>query len=242
MFLREVRLLVGCLAISVAVMPAARAQWAVIDVGAIVQLVQEVQEMEQEIAVAKSQLQQAKQALQSMSGNRGMQNLLGGTNRNYLPPNWTQLSSSLQSSSNGYPGLSNDVQSTVAANAVLSPQRLAMMPLAEQQQIQADRLWVAAQQVLSRDALANTSNRFAAIQRLIDAIPTAVDQKGILDLQARISAELGMLQNEQTKLQVLSQATLAQQSAYTQQAREQVIAGHGQFAARFQPALELPRN
>jgi type IV secretion system protein VirB5 len=117
-----------------------------------------------------------------------------------------------------------------------------MMPLAEQQQIQADRLWVAAQQVLSRDALANTSNRFAAIQRLIDAIPTAVDQKGILDLQARISAELGMLQNEQTKLQVLSQATLAQQSAYTQQAREQVIAGHGQFAARFQPALELPRN
>src|ERR1700678_1240941 len=75
MFMRKVRLLVGCLAISILVIPAARAQWAVIDVGAIVQLVQEVQEMEQEIAVAKSQLQQAEQALQSMSGNRGMQNL-----------------------------------------------------------------------------------------------------------------------------------------------------------------------
>ena len=35
---------------------------------------------------------------------------------------------------------------------------------------------------------------------------SAGDQKGILDLQARISAELGMLQNEQTKLQVLAQA------------------------------------
>jgi type IV secretion system protein VirB5 len=242
MFMREVRLLAGCLAMSMAVMPAARAQWAVIDVGAIVQLVQEVQEMEQEIAVANSQLQQAKQALQSMSGNRGMQNLLSGTNRNYLPSNWSQLSGSLQYSSSGYPGLSNDVQSAVATNAVLTPQRLAMMPQAEQQQVQSDRRWVAAQQVLSRDALANTSNRFAAIQRLIDAIPTAVDQKGILDLQARISAELGMLQNEQTKLQVLSQATLAQQSASAQQAREQVIAGHGQFADRFQPTFELPRN
>jgi type IV secretion system protein VirB5 len=223
-------------------MPAARAQWAVIDVGAIVQLVQEVQEMEQEVAVARSQLQQADQALQSMSGNRGMQNLLSGTNRNYLPSNWNQLSGSLQTSGSGYPGLSNDVQSAVAANAILTPQRLAMMPQSEQQQVQSDRLWVAAQQVLSRDALANASNRFAAIQRLIDAIPNAVDQKGILDLQARISAELGMLQNEQTKLQVLSQATLAQQSANAQQAREQVIAGHGQFAARFQPTLELPRN
>jgi len=242
MSMRKVSLLLGCLAISMTLMPAARAQWAVIDVGAIVQLVQEVQEMEQEVAVARSQLQQADQALQSMSGNRGMQNLLSGTNRNYLPSNWNQLSGSLQTSGSGYPGLSNDVQSAVAANAILTPQRLAMMPQSEQQQVQSDRLWVAAQQVLSRDALANASNRFAAIQRLIDAIPNAVDQKGILDLQARISAELGMLQNEQTKLQVLSQATLAQQSANAQQAREQVIAGHGQFAARFQPTLELPRN
>jgi len=242
MSMRKVSLLLGCLAISMTMMPAARAQWAVIDVGAIVQLVQEVQEMEQEVAVARSQLQQADQALQSMSGNRGMQNLLSGTNRNYLPSNWNQLSGSLQTSGSGYPGLSNDVQSAVAANAILTPQRLAMMPQSEQQQVQSDRLWVAAQQVLSRDALANASNRFAAIQRLIDAIPNAVDQKGILDLQARISAELGMLQNEQTKLQVLSQATLAQQSANAQQAREQVIAGHGQFAARFQPTLELPRN
>jgi type IV secretion system protein VirB5 len=242
MFLRKIRLLVGFLAISITAMPIAHAQWAVIDVGAIVQLVQEVQEMEQEIAVAKSQLQQANQALQSMSGTRGMQNLLSGTNRNYLPANWSQLSGSLQSSSGGYPGLSNSVQSAVTANAILSPQRVAMMPQAEQQQIQSDRLWVAAQQVLSQDALSNASNRFAAIQSLIDAIPTAVDQKGILDLQARISAELAMLQNEQTKLQVLSQATLAQQSSNVQQAREQVIAGHGQFTDRFQPTLDLPRN
>jgi hypothetical protein len=51
-----------------------------------------------------------------------------------------------------------------------------------------------------------------------------------------------MLQNEQTKLQVLAQATRAQQAANAQQAQEQAIAGHGQFATRFQPTLDLPRQ
>jgi len=229
------RLLLACSAASLAAAPIARAQWAVVDVGAIAQLIQEVRILEQEVTTAQNQLQQAKQALQSMTGNRGMQNLLGGTNRNYLPSNWTQLSASAQSSSGGCAGLTADVQSALSANAVLSPQRLGMLSPAEQQQIQAARLWVAVQQATSQEALANSSGRFAAIQSLIAAIPTAVDQKGILDLQARISAELGMLQNEQTKLQVLDQAIQAQQSSTAQQSREQVIAGHGQFATRFQP-------
>jgi type IV secretion system protein VirB5 len=240
MVTHKVRLLFACLAVSAAMAPIARAQWAVIDVGAIVQLVQEVQEMEQQVAVARNQLLQAKQVLQSMTGDRGMENLLSGTTRNYLPSNWAQVSAALQTSGGGYPGLSTDVQSAISINAVLSPQRLAAMPPAEQQQIQAERLWVAVQQALSREALANTSSRFASIQSLIAAIPSAADQKGILDLQARISAELGMLQNEQTKLQVLYQTTQAQQSSNTQQAREQIIAGHGQFATRFQPTPTSP--
>ena len=92
------------------------------------------------------------------------------------------------------------------------------------------------QQALSHQALSNASNRFAAIQTLIAAIPSARDQKGILDLQARVSAELGMLQNEQTKVQILNQATQAQESSLRQIGREQVIEGHGSFVARFQPA------
>jgi type IV secretion system protein VirB5 len=91
------------------------------------------------------------------------------------------------------------------------------------------------QQALAQEALANASGRFASIQSLVAAISTAGDQKAILDLQARISAELGMLQNEQTKLQILHLATQAQESVNRQQEREEVIAGHGRFASRFQP-------
>jgi hypothetical protein len=45
-----------------------------------------------------------------------------------------------------------------------------------------------------------------------------------------------MLQNEQTKNQVLYQATQAQETVMRQQAREYVIDGQGHFETRFQPA------
>jgi type IV secretion system protein VirB5 len=231
-----IRLLIVCLAASIAMAPVARAQWAVVDAPAIVQLIQEVQTMNQQLATARNQLVSAQQALQAMTGDRGMEGLLGGTTRNYLPANWTQVTGALQGQrAGGYAGLSADVQSAIAANAVLSPQTLATLSPADQQQILAERRWSAMQQALAHEALANSSGRFAAIQSLIAAISTAKDQKASLDLQARISAELGMLQNEQTKLQALYQATQAQESVLRQQARERAIEEQGRFETRFQP-------
>jgi type IV secretion system protein VirB5 len=102
-------------------------------------------------------------------------------------------------------------------------------------QLQAERQSVALAQSLSHEALANSSGRFAALQQLINAIGSATDQKSILELEARISAESGMLQNEHTKLATLYQAVAAQQRADAQRLRELAIAGNGQFATRFQP-------
>jgi type IV secretion system protein VirB5 len=225
---------IALLGASILGVPTARAQWAVVDAPAIVQLIQEVETTAQQLATAKDQLLQAKQALQTMTGDRGMQQLLSGTNRNYLPSDWTQVTGVLQGTG-GFGALSTDLQSVMSANAVLSPQRLASLPPSGRQLIQSERQWSAMQQALSHQALSSASNRFASIQNLISAIPSAADQKGILDLQARISAELGMLQNEQLKVQILNQSTQAQQTSLRQQAREQVIDGHGRFNARFQP-------
>jgi type IV secretion system protein VirB5 len=236
MFALNSRVSVLGLVVLLGAAPAARAQWAVVDAPAIVQLIQEVQTMSQQLATARGQLLSAQQTLQAMTGNRGMGGLLSGTQRNYLPSNWTQVTSALQGQgAGGYAGLSSDVQSAMTANAVLSPQRLATLSPADQQQILAARQWNAMRQALSHEALANASSRFAAIQSLIAAISTAGDQKASLDLQTRISAELGMLQNEQTKLLVLSQATQAQESSLRQQSLEQAIVEHGRFETRFQP-------
>jgi type IV secretion system protein VirB5 len=211
----------------------ARAQFAVIDVASLGQLVQQAQTLAQQLAAARAQLATAQAQYQSLIGNRGMQTLLAGTVRNYLPTQWTQVSSLLQGGSGG--ALAASFQGNLQANAVLSPVQLATLSNDERAQISNARQPVALLQALSQDALANASGRFAAIQQLINAIPTAVDQKGILDLQARISAEQGMLQNEQTKLQVLYQMALGQEWAARQREREQVVGGQGRFATRFEP-------
>jgi type IV secretion system protein VirB5 len=213
----------------------AKAQWAVVDARAITQLVQQVKTMEQQLNTARDQLSQAQTELQSMTGSRGMQLLLNGTARNYLPSSWQQLVGAMQGAAGGYAGLASDVRAAVGANAVLSPQQLALLAPVDQQQIAAARQSSALKQALAQEALANASARFASLQSLVSAISTAADQKGILDLEARISAELGMLQNEQTKLQILRDATQAQDAVLRQQQVEQAIAGQGSFAGRFRP-------
>ncbi len=220
----------------VGVTPRAHAQFAVIDVSALAQLLQQAQTLNQALTTARGQLAQAQQEFQSITGNRGMQNLLSGTVRNYLPTNMADLSAALSQVNSGYSGLSSAIQAAVQANAVLSAQQLAALPANQQARIFAWRSTIALLQGITGSALTNSSSRFAAIQQLIGTIGSASDQKAALDLQARIGAEAGMLQNEQTKLQSLYQVAQAQQWANTQQDRESVIAGHGQFTQRFEPA------
>jgi type IV secretion system protein VirB5 len=233
MKIRGIQSVLVILILSIASVSTARAQWAVVDAPAIVQLIQEVEDLEEVIATARNQLQQAKQALQTMTGDRGMELLLSGTVRNYLPSGWQQLANAVQGGGGG--ALAADIQNNVVANSVLSPQRLATLSPDSQQLIQATRQWGAARQSIAHQALANSSSRFSSLQTLISTIGSAGDQKAILDLQARINAELGMLQNEQTKLQVLNQSLLAQQSTLNQQTREMAIESHGHFDTRFQP-------
>jgi type IV secretion system protein VirB5 len=195
----------------------ASAQWAVVDVGAIAQLLQEVQQMEQMVQTAQNQLNQAHQEYQSITGTRGMQYLLPGVNWNYLPPTFTQVSSALSST----------INRQISTNAVLTPAQVAALSPAEQQQLTAARSNAALLQASSQQAYATASARFASLQTLTSSIGTASDQKAVLDLQARIQVEQGLLQNDATKLQLLYQAAQAEEWARRQRASEQVVTSVG---------------
>ena len=216
--------------------PAAHAQFAVIDVAAVTQLITQMQTLEQQLMTARDHLAQAQAQFQSTTGRRGMEQLLSGTARNYLPADWLEVGRALQGTSGAYPTLAGDLRAAISANALLSAQRVASLSAVGTEQIRSGRQSAAMLQAIAREALAATSSRFASIQQLIDAIPRAGDQKAILDLQARIAAEAGMLENEQTKLQVLYQSAQAQRWVDEQRARERAIAGHGAFHSRFHPA------
>jgi type IV secretion system protein VirB5 len=214
---------------------AARAQIPVTDVGAIAQLVAEVNTLAQDLNTARQDLAQAQQQYQSMTGQRGMQQLLSGTVRNYLPTNSTQLQAAQQGT--GSYTLGADVSAAVNSNAVLSAQQVAALSLDEQGALQEARRNAALLQAVAQEALVSASSRFSAIQLLIDAISQATDQKGILELGARIGAEQGMLQNEQTKLNVLGQSAQGDEWARRQRTRERAVADIGSL--RTLPAMGL---
>jgi type IV secretion system protein VirB5 len=212
------------------------AQWAVVDVGAIAQLVQEGATLAQQLATAQQELLQAQQQYQSLTGARGMEQLLAGTVRNYLPANGNELQTLFGQGTSSYAALSSAMQGAMSANAVLNSGQIAALSPQQQAMLMASRRSASALQAVAADALTVTSNRFAALQQLINTIGHASDPKAVLDLQARIASEQGMLQNEQTKLAILYQAAVGAQWANAQQSREWIVSGHGDFAARFQPA------
>jgi type IV secretion system protein VirB5 len=217
--------------------PMAHAQFAVVDVGAIAQLMQQVQTLREQLETTRDQLSQARQQYESMTGGRGMQQLLAGTVRNYLPPDWAAIEQVLEGAAGGYGALAADLQRLIDRNAVLTARAVAALAPTQREQLEAARREAALRQALTRSALRIASERFASIQQLIAAIGGAGDSKAILDLQARIAAEQGMLQNEAIKLDVLYQAAQAEQWARHQQLREQAIADIGSL--RDLPPMDL---
>lgn len=218
-------LVVGIALLHVA--PWAFAQWAVVDVGAIQQLVEQVRAMQQQLETARQQLNRAQQTLDAMRGGRGMERLLTGTVRNYLPPSWTELEGAVLGASLQYGRLSNEFQALLQQNEILRPEVLAQLTPRDRQELEAARRSIAMHQATARMALSESSRRFDSLQQLIDAIPTANDQKAVLDLQARIAAEQGMLVNEQIKLFVMAEAAQAEERARKQRLREEAIAAIG---------------
>jgi type IV secretion system protein VirB5 len=210
--------------------PAAHAQWAVIDVASINQLVQEVVTLKQSLTTAQQELAQSQNAYAAITGNRGMSQLLSGIDRNYLPTDWKELQGVLTGASGSYGALAASVKGLVTANAVLTPAEIASLSVNEQAQLTADRNSAALLQAMTREALSTTSARFASLQELINEIPKATDEKGSLDLEARIGAEEAMLQNDQEKLGALFELARSQREAGQEQAQEQAIADIGSFS------------
>jgi len=203
------------------------AQFAVIDVASLAQLIQEYETLQQELTTARDNLSVAQQAYAAATGLRGMQQLLAGTQRNYLPTSWGDVQGVLQGGSSAYGALSTSTQNILTTNAVLSPQQVSGLSPAEQMHLNNARQTAALLQAVSRLALSTTSSRFASLQQLINAMSGATDPKAVMDLQARIGAEQAMLANDASKLQVLYQVAQGQQWAQQQQRQEQAIADIG---------------
>jgi type IV secretion system protein VirB5 len=218
----------------------ASAQFAVIDVGAIAQLVQQYMTLQQQLTTMNAHLDQARLEYAAITGGRGMEQLLAGTVRNYLPADLNALTGALAGAGAAYGAFSSSAHGFLNANVVLTPDQLASFSPADRAHLEATRESTAILQALTQQALANSSGRFDSLQQLITAIPRASDPKAIMDLQARIQVEQGMLTNESNKLNVLFQAMSAKEQADRLRRREQAIADVG--SRRDLQPLVFPTN
>jgi type IV secretion system protein VirB5 len=224
--------------------PHAKAGIPVIDVTAVANLIQQVMYWQQQISAMQKQYDQLKESKDqltrthnAMTGSRGMEQLLPTSDlaRNYLPPSYSELMHTFNGSSASYAGLASQVQSIMQANSILSGTQMEGLSPELRQVVEQGRRSAALLNGMTQNAYQSTSQRFSALQVLIDRIASAQDPKAIQDLQARIQAEQNMLTNEQTKLQSLYQIARAEEAAQQQRTREQVISGHGGFNSRFVP-------
>jgi type IV secretion system protein VirB5 len=207
----------------------ARAGIPVIDFANLTQAIQQVASWLQQYQQMAQQIQQLQAQYQAITGPRGMENLLQMTNaqRNYLPPDYQQLLQAVNGASAVYAGLSGQVQSITAANAVLTNTQLGAMTPQMRQVVEQGRNSAAMLSAMTQSAQQNSSQRFASLQQLIAQIGAAGDDKAIQDLKGRISAEQTMLTNEATKLQALYQTVQAEELLRQQRTRELTIQGIG---------------
>jgi len=193
----------------------------VMDLASITQQIQQVAAWGQQLSAMQNQLNQAQQLYQSLSGSRGIGQLLNDPSlRNALPDNWQQVYSAIQNG--GYAGLTPSGKAIRDANMIYNCSDRTGDDL---KLCQRELNKVAQDQANANAAYAASQARLDNIQNLMGQINITTDAKSIAELQTRMQAEQAMIQNEQTKLQMFKMMADAEDKLIAQQKRERDLAG-----------------
>ena len=165
-----------------------------------------------------SQIEQAKQQYESLTGSRGLGNIMNDPAlRDYLPADWQGVYDSVRTG--GYNGLSGRGASVYNANKIFDS--CAYMTVADQRTACEARAVKASQDKgFALDAYDAAKSRINQIDQLMSKINDTADPKAIAELQGRIAAEQANIQNEQTKLQMYSMVAAAEDRVQKQRQRE----------------------
>ena len=191
----------------------------VIDAASVAQAISQGVQLAEQIQQLKNQLDQAVQLYNSLNGARGMANLLNTpAARQYLPGSATDLYN-IATNTGSFSSISQSIATLKKAGAIVKSEDLTSA--GAQKALDKAQQAIAEKQATIEAAFNAAGQRFDKLQTLIDSIDTATDPKAIQDLQARVSAEQVMMQNEMTKLTMMDQIRRTQADLAAQQGREQ---------------------
>jgi len=217
----------------------AKAGMPVIDVANLAQAIQQVISWGQQLQGMLQQYNQLVYTYQSLTGPRGMQNVLpmAMSARNYLPPDYAELLRVMNGTSATYAVLAGQVQGTIQSNAVLNQRQVGGMSQRAQSILGLARQDAATLAMLSQATQSNASNNFGNVQSLIARLGFTSDTKASADLSGRIQSEQVATTTNQIKTEALYQAVHARELTRDQQISEATVASLGDFNTRFQPTM-----
>lgn len=165
-------------------------------------LIQTIQQVMNDITAINNQVQQIVQLqdqLRSMSGVRNLGDVFNNPLlRNYVPAEAYTLINAVNSS--GYSGLNTTAKALRDLHMVYN---CLDRSGDEQTRCQAMLAQPYQQKGLLQDAMKSAAGRLSQIQSLMRQINATVDQKAVLEIQARIGAENALLAHEMSQVQML---------------------------------------
>jgi type IV secretion system protein VirB5 len=165
-----------------------------------------------------SQIDQAKQQYESLTGSRGLGNVMNDPAlRDYLPGDWQAVYDSVKNG--GYSGLSGTARTVYDQNKVFDSCGH-IVSTQQRTACEARAVKPAQDKGFALDAYNAAKSRINQIDGLMSKIDQTQDPKAIAELQGRIAAEQANIQNEQTKLQLYAMVAAAEEKVQVQRARE----------------------
>jgi type IV secretion system protein VirB5 len=187
------------------------------------QHVQELKQLVEQVKTAKSQLDEAKKTLTSITGGRGMSNLVSMTGlRQAVPPGFMETANSIRSL--GAAGASKDAKAIYASIkrfgcderfAGTSAQATDMRRLCE-----VDAYAAPTSLSLVQASVKSSEQRSAKLLQLLGSIDTG-DAKAAMDMQNRIAIETALLTNEKMMMDMALQSQNLQRQLLDQQFKEE---------------------
>ncbi len=186
----------------------------VLDVAGLVQAVQQVQTAYEQLTQLQNQLKQAERTYESMTGARGMTELLNNpAARKFLPEDMQAILEATSELTDKYKAAGRLLKNNAWQDAAME----AAKHLSDQESSAATDL------ANSETTYNRAGERIEEYQDFVDQIDESTDPKAIQDLQARIQSEQVFLQNETVRLQSMQLAQQAKRDMQAVRSRERRI-------------------
>ena len=193
----------------------AQAQWVVSDPANLSQAIMNGQQMIQQLEKLRATYNQLQTTYQALSGSRGLASVLyNPVLRQYLPADWARVYDAAVRAGQ-YSGISGTLDQIAAAEKLKGTmdQQLAAIVARGQKTAATDK-------AVGLQAYAGAGARLSQTESLMAAANRTQDPKAIQEVQARIAVEQSVLQQETTKLQLVSMLQRAEERLAIEQKNE----------------------